>query len=218
MARASSRQVVQELKEDNRLGCHHLIELYQDRLIEEATNVFHVPFMDAEEIASDVLLAVVKKIDGFEFKKSDADFHYWLMKIFRNRVRDFMRHQAFTDGFMESFGESLLESDEAFSPTEREILATVMQNYQTSVSPSGHPDSESEGSQPSKRLQIIADMLDEMETWERVLLRCRALDVPYVDIARYTGKTAKQLKVYHARVKKKLMKLLVERYPEYFKL
>lgn len=54
--------------------------------------------MDAEEIASDVLLAVVKKIDSFEFKRSDADLHYWVMTIFRNRVRDFMRHQAWTEG------------------------------------------------------------------------------------------------------------------------
>jgi len=53
-----------------------------------------------------------------------------------------------------------------------------------------------------------------METWERVLLRCRALDVPYEEIARYTGKTAKQLKVYHARVKKRFMKLLAQHYPE----
>ena len=57
-------------------------------------------------------------------------------------------------------------------------------------------------------------MLEVMESWERVLLRCRALDVPYEEIARYTGKTPAQLKVYHSRVKQKFVRLLAERYPE----
>jgi DNA-directed RNA polymerase specialized sigma24 family protein len=77
---------------------------------------------------------------------------------------------------------------------------------------SGRPAGRKNG-EPS-RLQVIATVLDGMEAWERVLLRCRALDVPYEQIAAYTGKPAKTLKVYHARVRKKLMTRLSAYYPE----
>jgi DNA-directed RNA polymerase specialized sigma24 family protein len=64
------------------------------------------------------------------------------------------------------------------------------------------------------KLQVIAETLEQMEAWERVLLRCRALDVSYDDIATYTGRPARQLKTYHARTKKKFLRLLAQHYPE----
>ncbi len=218
MARMSNRQVVRELKEGDRLGCRHLIELYQNLLIHEATHTFHVPALDAEEIVNDVLLAVINGIDKFEFKKADADFHHWVMAICRNRVRDFMRHIALTKELFESYEESFLETEERFSPAERGVLDFVLRGYRESIYATTMDDPDDESQQAPNRLQLVADSLDEMETWERVLLRSRALDVPYEDIARYTGKTAKQLKVYHGRVRRKFMNLLVKRYPEYFKL
>ena len=202
-----NRQIVQELKDGNRLGCSHLIELYQNRLLGEAVNVFHLPMEDAEELVSDVLLLVVNGIRGFEFKKSDADFHFWLMAIFRNKVRDFARHQALTEGMMENFQESVLEDGENFSTTELQVTREIMRQYRESLL-------DGETGETAKRLQCISETLDMMETWERVLLRCRALNVPYEEIAVYTEKSAKQLKVYHARVKKKFINLLARQYPE----
>jgi len=202
-----NRQVVQELKAGNRLGCGHLIEMYQDRLLGEAVNVFHLAKQDAEELVSDVLLLVVNGIQVFEFKKSDADFHFWLMAIFRNKVRDFARHQALTEGMMESFQESALEEQGAFSGTELRVTREIMRQYRDSLL-DGEPGA------TAKKLQCISETLDKMETWERVLLRCRALDIPYEEIAVYTEKSAKQLKVYHARVKEKFIHLLAQLHPE----
>jgi hypothetical protein len=51
--------------------------------------------------------------------------------------------------------------------------------------------------------------------WEQVLLRCRALEIPYEEIATYTGKTARVLKVYHARVQKKLRREIEKHYPHF---
>ena len=68
MAKVSNREVVRELKDGTRVGCAHLVELYQDRLTGEAVNVFHLPQQDAEEIVNDVLLTVVQKVQAFEFK------------------------------------------------------------------------------------------------------------------------------------------------------
>lgn len=214
MTNVSNRQVVRELREGDRLGCSHLIELYQDRLVGEAVHVFRVPLLDAEELVSDVLLAAVQRIHGFEFKKSDGDFHYWIIAIFRNRVRDFVRRRALTDGLMTYFEESALENSDEYSPTEQEVVATIVRDYEESLRVPDEEDAKDDRESVKGKLQVIAETLEGMETWERVLLRCRALDVPYEEIARYTGKTAKQLKVYHPRVKKKFTELLGQHYPE----
>lgn len=212
MTRSSNRQIVQKLKEGNQHGCRLLVDAYQDRLMTEAEHVFHLPHLDAEELVSDVLLAVIDGIGGFEFKKSDADFHFWVMTIFKNRVRDFVRHQALTAGLMERFDEAAFEDEEKFSSGEQEVIGAIVRGYQDSLREEAGGESHSPGT--ASKLAVVAEVLEKLETWERVLLRCRALEVPYEEIARYTGKPVKQLKVYHARVKKKFMKLLAQYYPE----
>lgn len=213
MGRLPNRQIVQELKEGNLHGCRHLMEAYQDRLLSEAVHVFHVPASDAEELVSDVLMAVVEAIESFEFKKSDADFHFWVLTIFKNRVRDFVRRQALTKGLMERFDESAFENEETFSTTEKEVVNAIVRSYQDSLR-DGVADPENIQVGANHVLDKVAEVLDAMEAWERVLLRCRALDVPYEEIAYYTGKPVKQLKVYHKRVKEKFVKLLVKECPE----
>ncbi len=207
MARVPNKQVVEELKAGKPIGCRHLIEIYQDRLVGEAVHVFHIPQEDAEETVSDVLLTVVQKIKGFEFKRSDGDFHLWVMTIFRNRVRDSVRRQVVHGIPTDIFQESRMDDEGGMGAVEKEVTAAIVRSF--AEEDNGPGDASTAG-----KLRVIADVLDEMETWERVLLRCRALDVSYEDIARYTGKPVKQLKVYHARVKKKFMKLLAQHYPE----
>ncbi|HLF19400.1 MAG TPA: sigma-70 family RNA polymerase sigma factor [Bacteroidota bacterium] len=212
MGRISNREVVEELKNGSRTGAGHLVDLYQNRLISEAIHVFHIPSLDAEEIVSDVLLSVIQRIDMFDFTRSDGDFHFWVMTIFRNRVRDFTRHQALTEGLTVNFAESAMEDAKEYSENELEVTRSILQQYETSLR---SQDDNADGEKTSSRkLQKITEILDSMETWERVLLRCRALDIPYEEIAQYTEKTVNQLKVYHARVKKKFVKRLAEHYPE----
>ncbi len=210
MARIPNKQVVQELKEGNPLGCRHLIGLYQEKLVSECVTVFNLVLEDSEELVSDVLLTVVQNVHDFEFKRGDGDFHLWVLTIFRNRVRDLARHQAITAGLVERFEEG--DSDDGqYSRSERAVIDEIVRQYQDSLREERSPD-EGPG---SGKLRIIAETLEKMESWERVLLRCRALDVPYEDIATYTGKPAKQLKVYHARVKKKFVKMLTGEHPEF---
>jgi RNA polymerase sigma factor (sigma-70 family) len=213
MVRANNQQIVRELKEGDQRGCRHLIEAYQDRLLAEAVHVFQVPLLDAEELVSDVLLTVVTKVGTFQFKRSDGDFHYWVMTIFRNRVRDFMRRRGTTEGLQVHFDEAALEDDEAYSSAEREVVRTLIRRYEDSLRSAGGPDRDA-GTDDAGKLHVVIEVLDELETWERVLLRCRALGIPYEEIAHYTEKPAKQLKVYLARVKKKFLKLLAERIGE----
>lgn len=212
---ATNNTIVRELKERDRRGCVHLVEAYQARLIGEAVSLFHVAREDAEELVNDVLLNVVKNIDSFRFQRGESDFTSWVITIFRNRMRDFVRHQAMNDGLAQRFDESELEDDEVYRGAAGEVVATIVRKYEEAVrrSDSGNPQ-EANDRAIAEKLIAIADTLDTLEPWERVLLRCRALDVPYDDIAKYTDKPVAQLKVYHARVKKKFVKLLAETYPE----
>jgi hypothetical protein len=82
------------------------------------------------------------------------------------------------------------------------LVQAAIQEYEKSVL-------ESDPENPL--LKWVAEVLEAMQPWERVLLRCRALEVPYSDIARYTDKTADQLKVYHPRVKKRFLRLFAVR-------
>ncbi len=213
MARITNRQIVEELKSGKRDGCRHLLDAYQNRLYSEALTNFGMPVEDAEELVSDVLLTVVNKIRGFEFKKGEGDFHIWVMTIFRNRVRDFVRHQAATGLLTESFDEESAGSEGELDGVSMKVVRSIVESYQLAMA-SDDGDIPHAGSPAQTKLQVISDTLEKLETWERVLLRCRALDVSYEDIAGYTGKSVQQLKVYHARVKKKFVRLLSVHYPE----
>lgn len=213
MARTENRQVVEELKAGKPSGCRLLVRMYQNRLLNEAVHVFHVKREDAEEIVNDVLLVVIRKIGVFEFRRSDADFHDWVMTIFRNRVRDTFREAAMRGTLMDSLDEEIQTEELEDGSLRREIVQMIVRDYQQSLAAERDGDVSGNGS-PRQKLQVLADALDSMESWERVLLRCRALDIPYEDIARYTDKTPGQLRVYHGRVKKKLLKLLAQHYPE----
>lgn len=217
MARVAYREIVEGLKAGDRKAIRDLVAAYQDRLVSEGISTFRLRAEDAEEAASDTLLVAVQKCGTFTFKRSDMDFHFWLMTIFRNRVRDILRQQSLFEGSLAMFGD-LPDNDGEYSPAERQVVKAMVRRYEEEVRE--EESGEGSGAQGGRkdgapsRLQIISTVLDEMEAWERVLLRCRALDVPYEQIAGYTGKPAKTLKVYHARVRKKMMKRLTEFYPE----
>lgn len=202
MPRISNRQLVDELRSGHRLGEIHLVEMYRRHLIAECVRSFRLDPLDAEEIVNDVFVLVIRKIRLFSFKRSESDFHYWVMAIFRNKVRDFVRRGAVGSP---DRSEGLLSS-EVFAEGPASIHAAICQ-YEWST---GELD---ESTRNGEVLTAVATLLNELEPWERVLLHCRALDVPYNDIALYTGKTADQLKVYHARVQAKFKRMLSERFP-----
>ncbi|MBX2989893.1 MAG: sigma-70 family RNA polymerase sigma factor [Bacteroidetes bacterium] len=187
-----------------------LADAFQNKLLHEAVNVFGLNVQDSEELVSDVLVSVVTKIHSFEFKRHDSDFNGWVIRIFRNRVRDYVRQRAAAAESFVEFIDDPLTNGEGCSPQEKELANYIVRQYE-------HANRDAvDGCNGgiSSKLMAIADALDRLESWERVLLRCRALDISYEEIAGYTRKPVAHLKVYHARVKKKFIKLLAEYYPE----
>jgi RNA polymerase sigma factor (sigma-70 family) len=65
-----------------------------------------------------------------------------------------------------------------------------------------HSAQESESE--SAEMQQLHLELARLEDWERILLLLRCQDMPYAEIAKYTGRPPHQLKVYYARLKEKL--------------
>ncbi|GJQ19666.1 MAG: hypothetical protein HBSIN02_00210 [Bacteroidia bacterium] len=197
MSRVSNRQLVDELKSGHHKGAQNLVQLYQRTLITECVRSFSLDLMDAEEIANDVLVAVIQKIHQFQFKRSESDFHFWVMAILRNRVRDFVRRgvRAGCDG---------AEFPRGPFAEDRASIHAAIWFFERSWQ-------EDEPARPD--LSAVADALEALKPWERVLLQCRAVGMSYGDIAEYTGKTCDQLKVYYARVKTKFKRLITERLP-----
>ena len=204
-----NRTLVLELKSGNHAGCTHLVDRYQARLLREAVHVFHIPREDAEEIVSDVLLAIVQNIYSFEFRRNDADFHAWVVSIFRNKIRDFIRRPASRAALVEHFETLDTADDSTCSPADRRVLHQLVSAYQDSVA----AEDADGGGVLGEKLMFIAEALEQLRPWQRTLLRCRALDIPYEDIAHYTGLASSQLKVYYPRVRKKFIQILAESYP-----
>jgi RNA polymerase sigma factor (sigma-70 family) len=204
----SNRELVQQLRSGARPAVGRLLSLYQARLIGEAVRVFRVPHPDAEELVDDVLLSVVERVGTFEFRKGDGDFHVWVMAIFRNRVRDFMRKWIVSGALGLTFDEARADDELTCTAVEREVMGEIVRRYSEETAGWKSVAGEPPGTGREKSLEAISTALDALESWERVLLRCRALEVPYEEIAAYTGKKPEHLKVYHGRVRKKFLALL----------
>ena len=180
----SNRQIVDELKAGDRSGCVHLMQAYQHRLFEHLVHTFHIPREDAEELVSDVLLTVVRRISLFSFRNSDEDFARWVFTVLRNHVRDFLKKQARQGVKMEAFSEEECGDGDGIFTAVREITQIVVRDFMENESGEDGGNGENEAGKTENRpLQLVVETLKSMETWERVLLRCRALDIPYEEIA-----------------------------------
>lgn len=56
----------------------------------------------------------------------------------------------------------------------------------------------------SAKMKILKEELAKLQDWERMLLLLKAQQMPYSEIAKYVDKPENQLKVYYARLKKKI--------------
>jgi RNA polymerase sigma factor (sigma-70 family) len=209
MVMLSDKQIVEGLKDQRPVAYRCLADKFHRRLLREAIGTYRVAHQDAEEIVNDVLMAVLKGIETFEFKTGDSDFQAWMMRILRNRVFDHFRRQEPYKQRISSMDSSVLDGEDVGGPGSVAVLRALTGYFHD-------PGTSGDGS-PGTAARLLAEAVDRLEPWERMLLHCRADEIPYDAIAGYTGKSVQQLKVYHSRVKKKLRKTLQEKHPEHFK-
>jgi RNA polymerase sigma factor (sigma-70 family) len=160
-----------------------LYKAYGVNLVRYAIKSWQQDEDDAWEILYDTLYGFINSYSTQTFD-SEKQLGALVWKIFRNKLRDKLRHKKrqgnlSIDG-LDSLGAALLESSTARdeSTDENPILSEL--------------DS------------ILADLND----WERQLLLCRANDFPYRVIEELTGRKKDFLKVHYQRLKKRISEKL----------
>lgn len=112
---------------------------------------------------------------------NEGKFSGFIFTIFINHLRNHYRDSKKLPQFTDEFNEQVIGNKEANE------------------------------SEPSQAVQLLSEELDKLEDWERILLLMRSQDVAYSEIAKLTGKTEDNLKVYYGRLKKKLHGALTDK-------
>lgn len=137
---------------------------------------------DAWDVVYKTLYRVIDTYASYSFA-SEEKFSGFVFTIFVNYLRNFYRDRK-------NLPVEVLAADERMF--QHEVVADADEKE-------------------SPAMQLLRDELDKFEDWERILLLMRSQDVPYSKIAAYVNKPEEQLKVYYARLKKKLSDRLIEK-------
>jgi DNA-directed RNA polymerase specialized sigma24 family protein len=166
---------------------------YFDLLVRRGQVSYGMRLEDAEELADDVLFALLMNRQRARTVKNDQELRYWVLAIFRNKAVD--RYRA-----------ALRERNRSGLPV-RFDQTSEWANLSGVNRRSWDPVEEVE----NREMMILNGVIDEMQPWERSLLHCRALGMPFTEIAGYVGKRAVLLKVYHGRVLRRCAREVLKR-------
>jgi RNA polymerase sigma factor (sigma-70 family) len=158
-----------------------LYERYGKKLFGYARKKWNVGEDENWDLVYKTLYRVLETSADYKFE-SESKFSGFVFTVFINYLRNFYRDRK-------NLPVEIIELDENFADGFEPVNETV-------VSPS---------------MNFLMAELDQLADWERILLLMRSQDVPYAEIAKYTGKPEEQLKVYYGRLKKKLADKLNEK-------
>lgn len=80
-------------KKDDEHAWHVLNRLYRP-LIRDWLNRFGLPAADQDDVVQEVLVQVVRHVDGFERQDQTGSFRNWLRKLTLNCMRNFVRKRG----------------------------------------------------------------------------------------------------------------------------
>jgi RNA polymerase sigma factor (sigma-70 family) len=159
-----------------------LYERYGKKLFSYARRKWKIGDDDNWELVYKTLYRVIETHASYTFA-GEEKFATFVFTIFINYLRNFFRDRK-------KLPEEITLLDEAFSSRQ------------------GNDDEDA----PSPAMQLLADELDQLEDWERILLLMRSQEIPYSKIAEFTSKPEEHLKVYYQRLKKKLAARLHDKF------
>jgi len=191
------------LQQNRQTGMQLLYERYGKQLYSYAVTSWQLSEDEAWELAYETLLKIIASIKQYEFE-SEKKFGSFVFTVFCNLLRNFYRDEkrrAERVRFL-SFDEALFDEskDSPSLQTEREVQAQLVEQFVRAHWEEPRHD------EAKANLNCLHTALDGLEDWERVLLLQRAQQIPYAEIARFINKPADQLKVYHQRARKKLLR------------
>lgn len=153
------------------------------------------------------LLKTISNVNKYQFD-SEKKFGSFIFTVFCNLIRRYYRDKKRNSERIQflSFDEALY--DEAKETpnlkTEREVQRKLVEEFICTYW--------NESSDSNLYLNCLERALNQLEDWEKILLLQRAQNVPYSEIAHFVDKPVGQLKVYHQRTRKKLLKYFAEYY------
>jgi RNA polymerase sigma-70 factor, ECF subfamily len=157
-----------------------------DRLLPHLTRFLafgkRIPEADAEELASDVLMTVHQKIGTFRHG-GRAKLTTWIFEIAKNRAIDYYRASS-------GKPEIELPPDMPQQPPHEETLYAGRNRA---------------------LLEWLLKELDELSEQDQWLLKWRALEIPYLEIAQWLGIGEGTARVRHKRAMEKLLAKAAER-------
>lgn len=155
---------------------------YGKKLFAYATAYWNVTEDEAWNLIYKTLYKVLDSHSKYEFA-SEEKFASFIFKIFINYLRNHYRDTKAKKMF-------------AFQAMDDVDLSSKQETEPFEIS--------------NIKLTQLNEVLDSMESWERMLLLMRSEGRPYSEIASYVEKPESQLKVYYQRLKDRLTKKLNE--------
>ncbi|MEN6411837.1 MAG: sigma-70 family RNA polymerase sigma factor [Veillonellales bacterium] len=176
-------QIVDSLKRGAKNGVELLLTQYGRRIVFIATKKHGLSLEDAEELMTDVIMEVAKKIDVFD--PSKGSLRSWIGSIAHRRAIDLYRKK----------GKKLIEQ-------------TMTDDWWSLIGQSGDsPDHESGLSLDARLKERIESTLALLSDREKELLRLRAEDLSLDEIALMLDIEKNAVSVAHYRAKQHFKKL-----------
>lgn len=160
---------------DSQQVIQELYEVYAKRLLAYTRKNYNIPEDDAMNLVYKTIYRMADVKDRYTFD-NEQKRNAFVFKTHINYLRNYYRDNKSFENRNFEVDLSDFESANDESPI--------------SVNP---------------KLNVLQQLLDKMEDWERMLLLMRGQDMPYSQISKFVNRPEKQLKVYYGRLKKKLL-------------
>jgi RNA polymerase sigma factor (sigma-70 family) len=152
-----------------------LYEAYANKLWAYARKNYQVPEDEAMNLVYKTIFRIAEVKDRYSFE-NEQKRNAFVFKTFINYLRNYYRdNKSFENRHSE------IELKDIASPTEDSLM------------------------EANPKLKTLQYLLDQMQDWERILLLMRGQGIPYCEISKFVSRPENQLKVYYARLKKKLL-------------
>ena len=174
-------ELTNELRKKDKKAIGILYTKYGKKLYGHAITQWQLEEDDAWDVVYKTLYKVIDSMENYSFEDENR-FIGFVFRIFtnylKNHLRDSKGKRPLATPFLENH-EVLLKSDEPEDQQER-VASPIM--------------------------RCLKKVLAELEDWKRILLLMRAQNFSYKEIAPYTNRPEKQLKVYHLRLRSAVLK------------
>lgn len=160
---------------------------------------------DSWDLVYSTLIKLANKLQELSFE-NDAKLGAYVKTAFNNHCKNYFRNKSRREKgtSMYSFNEN--SSEEELSS--QNYIAHQVKNKSLELYNEHVKKEENGEEEDSVLMQKTKKALDQLEKWEKMLLLLRSQNLPYYEIAKFIDKPEAHLKVYHQRLKKKLIKLV----------